>query len=129
MTVPWKLLTTEGWDVYFATEETILKPSADEVTLHPPKLLSTLGADVETLEWYKELQEDSRYNSPIKWADLKMDMFDALLLPGGHAPGMKQYLESKVLQDKISQFWQLHRPVAAICHGKCSIDFFEDGSF
>jgi putative intracellular protease/amidase len=30
---------------------------------------------------------------------------------------MKQYLESLVLQQKISDFWALKRPVGAICHG------------
>jgi putative intracellular protease/amidase len=40
-----------------------------------------------------------------------------LILVGGHAPGMKQYLESQILQKKIADFWELNRPVAAICHG------------
>jgi len=46
-----------------------------------------------------------------------MTSYDALLLPGGHAPGMRQYLGSAVLQAKTREFWALERPVAAICHG------------
>lgn len=41
-----------------------------------------------------------------------------LLLPGGHAPGMKQYLGSRLLQRKVAEFWRLERPVGAICHGR-----------
>src|SRR5262249_14945434 len=43
--------------------------------------------------------------------------FDALVLPGGHAQGMRPYLESPVLQAKVAAFWQLERPLGAICHG------------
>ena len=43
--------------------------------------------------------------------------FDGLLLPGGHAPGMRQYLGSAVLRDQVARFWSLGRPVGAICHG------------
>ena len=30
---------------------------------------------------------------------------------------MRQYLGSEVLQAKVAEFWQLERPVGAICHG------------
>jgi putative intracellular protease/amidase len=30
---------------------------------------------------------------------------------------MRQYLASEDLQRKVADFWALHRPVAAICHG------------
>src|SRR5262249_33735606 len=57
------------------------------------------------------------FQKPLKWRDLDMREFDALFLPGGHAPGMKQYLGSDVLHQKVAQFWVLQRPVASICHG------------
>jgi putative intracellular protease/amidase len=46
-----------------------------------------------------------------------------LLLPGGHAPRMKQYLEDKTLQEFVADFFTMPdaagraKPVAAICHG------------
>lgn len=43
--------------------------------------------------------------------------FDALWLPGGHAPGMRQYLGNIQLQQKVFSFFESGRPVAAICHG------------
>lgn len=49
--------------------------------------------------------------------------FDALVLPGGHAKGMRPYLESTVLQNLVARFFApqapgaRHRPVAAVCQG------------
>jgi len=61
------------------------------------------------------------YRAPIAWSDiaanLAADRFDALLLPGGHAPGMREYLESPLLQAAVAAFFERERPVAAICHG------------
>jgi putative intracellular protease/amidase len=43
--------------------------------------------------------------------------FDALLLPGGHAQGMREYLESATLHNVVGEFFDAGKPVAAICHG------------
>jgi len=53
----------------------------------------------------------------VAWAGLDPAAFDGLILPGGHAPGMRQYLGSPVLSGQVRRFWQLNRPVGAICHG------------
>lgn len=60
---------------------------------------------------------DYRVRFPLAWPDLRPADYDGLLLPGGHAPGMRQYLSSAVLQDVVRRFWALHRPVGAVCHG------------
>jgi protease I len=61
------------------------------------------------------------YRSPIAWADIAGEIaanrFDAVLLPGGHAPGMREYLESPLLQRAVATFFERDLPVAAICHG------------
>ena len=43
--------------------------------------------------------------------------YDGLILAGGHAPGMRQYLGSAALREKVGEFWRTQRPVGAICHG------------
>jgi putative intracellular protease/amidase len=49
---------------------------------------------------------------------LSVHSFDGLLLPGGHwARGMREYLESDVLQQLVAAFFAADKPVAAICHG------------
>lgn len=114
--VPWRLLTNAGHDAVFATEHGNHPPAAD------PRLLDgvifgQLGAAEEPKAFYRQLVESDGFRSPSAWADLRAPDYDALLLPGGHAPGMRQYLASPVLQGKVAEFWRLDRPVAAICHG------------
>jgi putative intracellular protease/amidase len=114
--VPWRLLTRAGHAVVFATERGGTAPACD------PRLLEgvvfgKLGADPEPIAFYRELEKAPEYQSPIAWSAIDPGSYDALLLPGGHAPGMRQYLGSSDLQAKVAAFWKLERPVAAICHG------------
>lgn len=114
--VPWRLLTDAGHEVVFATEAGGRAPAADQRLLDGV-LFGRLGADAEPKRFYRELTESAAFRAPLAWADLKPQEYDGLLLPGGHAPGMRQYLSSGVLQGKVAQFWALERPVGAICHG------------
>ena len=113
--VPWRILRDAGHELVFATErgET---PAAD------PRLLTgvvfgQLGAAPDACAHYRELVAAPELLTPIRWSDLVPTEFDALLLAGGHAPGMRQYLGSRELQAHVAAFWSLDRPVGAICHG------------
>jgi putative intracellular protease/amidase len=114
--VPWRLLREAGHDVVFATERAGTMPAAD------PRLLTgvifgQLGAQPEPRAWYAELTRAPEFSATISWADLDPAGFDGLLLPGGHAPGMRQYLGSAVLRTQAARFWATGKPVGAICHG------------
>ena len=114
--MPWRLLTRLGHVVQFATEHGGRPPAAD------PRLLDgvifgQLGAAAEPKAFYAEMQSDEQFRAPVAWADVRPDELDGLILPGGHAPGMRQYLESEVLRSKVAEYWTLDRPVGAICHG------------
>src|SRR5262249_20022967 len=76
-----------------------------------------LGAEREPKAFYRELEQAPAFKKPIAWADIDPRSFDGLYLAGGHAKGMRQYLEGRVLQEKVGAFWSRGRPVAAICHG------------
>lgn len=113
--VPWKLATQAGHQVVFATEAGAI-PQADPRLL-TGVLFGKLGAAPEPITFYREMQLDPAFRAPARWGALDPTDYDALLLPGGHAPGMRQYLGSAELQAQVVRFWQTGRPVAAICHG------------
>ena len=59
--------------------------------------------------------------SPRRWGEVDAADFDALFLAGGHAPGMRQYLGSEVVQRLTAAFFASTKPVAAICHAPWSL--------
>lgn len=113
--VPWHVLIKAGHEVVFATEHGAI-PQADPLLL-TGVLFGKLGADEAPKRHYRELEAHHAFRNTLRWKDIVPTDFDALLLPGGHAPKMKQYLGSELLHAKVADFWRLERPVAAICHG------------
>jgi putative intracellular protease/amidase len=114
--VPWRLLTRLGHDVRFATEHGGEAPAADRRLLDGV-IFGRLGAAAEPKAFYAEMQSDDAFRAPMSWADVSADELDGLILPGGHAPRMRQYLGSDQLRTKVAEFWSRGRPVGAICHG------------
>lgn len=116
--VPWKLLTEAGHRVVFTTERGPAGPApACDPLLLSGVLFGQLGAEPEPIAFYRELTEQPAFQQPLPWGTFDPNDADALLLGGGHAPGMRQYLGSTELQGKIAQFFTTQKPVAAICHG------------
>jgi putative intracellular protease/amidase len=113
--VPWKILTRAGHAVVFATERGT--PGECDPRLLTGVLFGKLGAEPEAKAFYAEMTRSPEFQKPRRWAELVPSDHDALILPGGHAPGMRQYLGSEELQAKVVEFWKLGRPVGAICHG------------
>jgi putative intracellular protease/amidase len=114
--VPWRIATRAGHQVVFATEKGGAPPVCDPLLLSGV-LFGALGAAEEPRRFYRELEQAPEFTSPIAWDAADPADYDALILPGGHAPGMRQYLGSAALQAKVAAFWKLERPVGAICHG------------
>ena len=112
---PWKHCTDRGWKVTFATEHGDV-PACDPRLLKGP-ILGPLGAGPRGLANYKRMAASPEFQHPIKYADINANDFDAVSLTGGHAPGMKQYLESEVLQAKMVEFFRQGKVIGSICHG------------
>ena len=113
--MPWRLLTDAGHAVVFATER-------GAVGVADPLLLTgvvfgQLGAEPEPKRWYAEMIASPEFRAPIRWAEIAERDVDGLILPGGHAPGMRQYLESVALQADVCRLFASGIPVGAICHG------------
>jgi len=117
--VPWNVLTKSGHEVKFATPSG-KKGNADYRVLSGKGFgpwRPFLAAKRKSVRVYEELQNDPSFADPIAYHEIKEEEFDGLILPGGHAPGMKEYLESEILQAAVASFFEKNKPVGAICHG------------
>jgi putative intracellular protease/amidase len=129
--VPWKILNESGYKVVFAT--------VDGKRAHTDPLMLT-GEGLDPWGWipvlkkvrliglclraqrgardaYKAMESDNNFNNPKKFADLNVNDYAGLFLPGGHAQQMRPFMENKQLQQFVAEFFEQNKPVAAICHG------------
>jgi putative intracellular protease/amidase len=130
--VSWRVLASAGHAVDFATPDG--QPAvADDIMLtgkgldlwgavpllrNWPLVGLSLRANRDARNAYDQMIADPSYLAPQCWDAVDPTAFDALLLPGGHrARGMRDYLESEILQRHIADFFNEEKPVAAICHG------------
>lgn len=129
--VSWKLLRERGHSIFFATPDG-RRAHADPLMVTgegldpwarwaPLRLLVVFGrslrADTAGRAAYAELEHDPAFLAPLRHDAVRAEDYDALLLPGGHAPGMRDYLESPVLHALVAAFFDADKPVAAVCHG------------
>jgi len=117
--VPWKILRDQGHEVVFATPNG--QPGqADPRMLTGKGLLifaPILRANADALRDYGEMKQSTEFKNPISYEAMRGRTFDAMVLPGGHAPGMKEYLGSSLVQAKVAEMAQENKPIGAICHG------------
>jgi protease I len=117
--IPWHLLSERGHRFVIATPDGA-PGEADPrmVTGAGLGLLApALQADKNGAAAYRALHASPEFRAPIAYDSIAATGFDALLLPGGHAKGMKEYLESPVLQQAVAAAFAVGKPVGAICHG------------
>ena len=111
--VGWRVLANAGHTVSFATPDG--RPAvADDMMLtgegldlwgaipllrNLPLVGLLMRANRDARAAYAEMIADPNYVAPLRWDAVDTSAFDALLLPGGHrARGMREYLESEILQ-------------------------------
>lgn len=117
--VPWKELTALGHEVCFATPD-------GQIAKADPRMVKGSGlgiwkplliADKNGLSAYKAMIAAPEFQQPWSYERAASEAFDGLILPGGHASGMREYLESELLQSIVTQSFERDIPVGAICHG------------
>src|SRR5262249_44326631 len=122
--VSWQILTAAGHAVVFAT------PDGAPATADPI-MVSGIGLDfwsripgLRALKFaglllraaanaraaHAQLVAAPAYREPLPHCEARCTDFDALLLPGGHAPGMRPYLESATLQTLVAEFFAADKP-------------------
>ncbi|MBI3347808.1 MAG: DJ-1/PfpI family protein [Burkholderiales bacterium] len=117
--IPWQLLSEHGHTIHFATPDGC--PARADPRVLDGRDLSLwaplLRAAAPAVAAHAAMAASEAFRHPTRYADLNATDVDALLLPGGHAPGMKVYLESTALQALVATQFAADKPVAAICHG------------
>ena len=116
--VPWHALQQAGIDVQFATPDG--KPAhADQrlVTQGFSVLSPLLMTRKPVLQRYQAMTRSAAFNQPLSYAAVQPQQYEAIIVPGGHAPGMRSMLDSTLAQQLVLHFFKANKPVAAVCHG------------
>ncbi|WP_409318238.1 type 1 glutamine amidotransferase domain-containing protein [Pseudomonas sp. KCJK9016] len=120
---PVKLLLDAGHTVTFATPTgkapTLDRSSDDKMYFNN---------DVAALQTHKALLEQLKITSPGESPVISLsrveqvgyDHFDAVYIPGGHAP-MQDLLHSQALGKLLSNFHQKGKSTALVCHGPIAL--------
>ena len=117
--VPWQIFRQHGVHCVFATPDGA-PARCDPRTLTGEGLglfRGQLRTDDGGRAAYAKLERAPEFQRPIAYEQIAAQPFDALVLPGGHAPGMRPYLESTLLQRLVGDCFASDRIVGAICHG------------
>jgi putative intracellular protease/amidase len=116
--LPWAALLEAGHEVCFATPRG-LEARADErlLTRGFGPLSPLLMTRPDALGRYHEMARTESFKQPMRYEDVDPTNLDLLLVPGGHAPGMRSMLDSVAAKRIVVEQFRLERPVAAVCHG------------
>lgn len=117
--VPWRLLLDAGHEVVFATP--------DGAPARPDHRVLTgrgfgpwrpfLRARPHARELCAAMEGAPEFQRPLPFEALRTETFDGLVLTGGHAPGMRSYLDSEIVHAVVAAMMTSGKPVGAICHG------------
>ena len=107
------IIATDGFEQSELTDpKQALEDAGIETTVASPEKTATPGEikGWDQTDWGKSVKVDATLDS------VKIDDFDALLLPGGQINPDKLRMEETAVS-LVKQFAQSGKPVAAICHG------------
>ena len=113
--VPWKLFKDNGFEVVFTTENG--KKAEVDPKLITGVIFGQLKASSKAISFFRKLEKAPEFLNPILYTEINPLNFNAIHLPGGHAKGMRQYLESNLLQQKVLEFYNTNKVIGSICHG------------
>lgn len=113
--IPWKACSDQGWKVTISTEHSNV-PQCDQIKLKG-LLPGLVSAGTKAQAAYDQMSHDPSFQHPILYSDIDSEQYAAILLPGGDAPRMRQFLDNTQLQGKVLEFCQHGKLVGAICHG------------
>jgi len=120
---PVKMLMDAGHEVTFATQQGNA-PTVDITSVDP----AYFGGDTKAMANYRELLDRLALTSPAKSPVISLkrveqigyDRFDAVYIPGGHAP-MQDLLVSRDLGRLLADFHAKGKITALVCHGPIAL--------
>ena len=119
--IPWQILTAAGATVICATPD-----GGDTVARADPLMVTGTGlwifkfilrAEADGRAAYKAMEASGVLGRTVSYASLKVGDYDAALLPGGHCPDMRPYIDDKTRQKFVLDFTAGGKPIASVCHG------------
>lgn len=120
---PVKRLLDAGHDVTFATPNG-LAPTLDMSSDDNVYFNNDEAAHLAHKALLDKLQLTSRTHSPVislkRAAQIGYQHFDALYIPGGHAP-MQDLLTSREVGQALKAFHSSNKPTALVCHGPIAL--------
>lgn len=120
---PVKMLIDAGHEVTFATPQGNA-PTVDVTSIDP----AYFGGDAGAMAEYQKLLDQLAITSPAKSPVISLkrveqigfDHFDAVYIPGGHAP-MQDLLVSRDLGRLLTNFHARGKITALVCHGPIAL--------
>lgn len=114
----WHALTQAGIAVHFATPTGAVAHADTRLTDRGFGLLNaTLMTRRDDLALYRRMKESPAFRAPLAYDQVDAAAYRGLLVPGGHAQGVRTLLESETARALCLHFFQAQKPVAAVCHG------------
>ncbi|AGB22094.1 putative intracellular protease/amidase [Mycobacterium sp. JS623] len=116
--VIWDALTSSGVEVRFATPDG--EPAYADARLVDKGfsvLSPVLMTRPEPLKAYQRMISDPHFLRASAYEDVEAGGIDGVLVPGGHAKGVRTLLESSAAQAVAATAMSRNIPVGAVCHG------------
>jgi putative intracellular protease/amidase len=70
------------------------------------------------------MSQTPEFQTPLSWtsSDFSLDSYNLVFLPGGHEKGVRQLIDSSVMQKQLASYFPAtakpsSKTVAAVCHG------------
>jgi putative intracellular protease/amidase len=119
LAIPWATLAQHGHKIVLATPSGKNR-GADPIMLTGKglgPLKKLMAANTDAMNAYRSVSKMKSFQQPMALQNIDPTDFDLIILPGGHAPGIKPYLEFPILHNIVGQFFQQNKLVGALCHG------------
>lgn len=117
--IPWKILKREGHQIVFGTPEG--KEAACDPIMISGKSLGVLApfliADKNAQVAYREMEASEEFKNPLPYSALKVEEYEALIVPGGHAKGVRELYEDDRMLKLTADFFKEDKVVGGVCHG------------